>query len=139
MYISRVGIMYFKNFFIGYFSLPSSALILYTLRFDTLKNILQFAKNMLLFSFFSTLRLKFVCCFRSRAMTFDCYALGRNTKAQRIKTERQRCCFRRRNPKGFGLQPAASALRPAGTRSLVAFFFFFCQSRRQFEFIAPNC
>lgn len=62
--------MYFKNFFIGYFSLPSSALILYTLRFDTLKNILQFAKNMLLFSFFFNSAVKIRLLFSIKSNDF---------------------------------------------------------------------
>lgn len=66
-------------------SLPSSALILYTLRFDTPKNILKFAKNMLLFSSFLNSAVKIRLLFLIKNMTFDCYALGKNTKAQRIK------------------------------------------------------
>lgn len=86
------GLNISKTFFIGHFSLPSSAVILY-FQLATPKNIFNFS--------FSVALLKTICCFQSGS--FDCCALGKkkSTKAQRIELK-SKTVVSEQETRGFG-------------------------------------
>lgn len=88
------GLNISKTFFIGYFSLPRSAVILYFTTCYTEKYFqIQFFCGMVKIHLLFFIK-----------MSFDCCALGKkNHKGTKNRTQIQDCCLRTRNPRFWAM------------------------------------